>query len=61
MLCYRENKEDCLKVNTKAEYFEYLNEKKSRCVQETYICSEYEIRNRAEGYRGYVRGLDRGE
>ena len=56
MLCYRRHKEDYLKVNNKDEYFEYLEGKDFEMRQETYLCEEYELRNRCQGYRGYVAG-----
>ncbi|MCQ2555118.1 MAG: DUF6304 family protein [Clostridia bacterium] len=54
MLCYRANKAEYLKVNNKEEYFRYVGDLDAYTVQETGLCSEYEIRNRSDGYRGYV-------
>lgn len=54
MLCYCRHKEDCLKVNSKDDFFEYLEGKDFDVRQETYLCSEYAPRNQAEGYRGFV-------
>ena len=56
MLCYVRHKEDCLKVNSKDDYFAFLEEKDFDGRQETYLCSQYSPRNRAGGYRGYVEG-----
>ncbi|MDE5582832.1 MAG: hypothetical protein K2J08_03915 [Ruminococcus sp.] len=52
MLCYRKNKSDYLKVNSKADFFEYLDEYEIR--QETFVCEEYEPRVKCGGYRGFI-------
>lgn len=57
MLCYKDYKEDCLKVNSKAEYFEHLDGKKCFACQETFICPEFCLRTISEGYRGRVKGI----
>lgn len=57
MLCYKKHKEECLKVHCKDDYFEYLEGKELDVRQETYICEEYEARNKACGYRGFVEGI----
>ena len=57
MLCYRKHKEDYLKVNSKDEFFEYLDGKDFESRQETYLCGEYEPRRKCEGYRGFVDGV----
>ncbi|MCM1315675.1 MAG: DUF6304 family protein [Muribaculaceae bacterium] len=54
MMCYRECKENCLKVNSKADYFKYLGDENFTHQQETYLCSEYDLRNKCDGYRGFV-------
>lgn len=58
MLCYRGCKQECLKVNNKDDFFEYLATQKFDLRQETYLCGEYEKRNKAEGYRGFVEGVE---
>ncbi len=58
MLCYRNNKEECLKVHNKDDYFEYLEDKDFEMRQETFLCEEYEPRNKCSGYRGFVDGVD---
>lgn len=57
MLCYRRHKEACLKVNSKDEYFEYLEDKDFDIYQETYLCEEYAERRQSSGYRGFVEGV----
>ena len=57
MMCYRCHKEDYLKVNSKDEFFEYLDGKDFESRQETYLCGEYEPRRKCEGYRGFVDGV----
>lgn len=54
MLCYSKDKEACLKVNGKDDFFEFLEGKKWDGRQETYLCEEYDIRNKACGYRGFL-------
>lgn len=54
MLCYCRHKSDCLKVNSKEEYFRFLEGKDFDARQETYLCEQYCLRNQASGYRGYV-------
>lgn len=54
MMCYRECKENCLKVNSKADYFKYLGDEDFAHRQETFLCSEYDLRNKCGGYRGFV-------
>ena len=56
MLCYRRHKEEYLKVNSKDDFFEYLEMKDFDTRQEDYLCEEYEVRNKCEGYRGFVDG-----
>ncbi len=56
MLCYCRHKDDCLKVNDKADYFAFLEGKDFDGRQETYLCSQYSLRDRAAGYRGFVEG-----
>ncbi|MBQ8135664.1 MAG: hypothetical protein IJ192_14900 [Clostridia bacterium] len=56
MLCYRKYKGDCLKVNNKDDFFKYLEDKDFEMRQETYLCKEYELRNKCPGYRGFVDG-----
>jgi len=54
MLCYKNYKKDCLKVNNKSSYFKYLWGKKHETRQETYLCEEYKTRTSCRGYRGFV-------
>lgn len=54
MMCYHECKENCLKVNSKNDYFRYLGDENFTHRQETYLCSEYDLRNKCGGYRGFV-------
>ncbi|MDE6761681.1 MAG: hypothetical protein K2J90_13560 [Lachnospiraceae bacterium] len=56
MLCYRRYKEEYLKVNDKDDFFEYIEMKDFDTRQEDYLCEEYEVRNKCEGYRGFVDG-----
>lgn len=56
MLCYRRYKEEYLKVKDKDDFFEYLEMKDCDVRQEDYLCEEYEVRNKCEGYRGFVDG-----
>lgn len=57
MLCYRNYKQECLKVHNKDDYFDYLETKNCDVRQETYVCGEYETRNKSCGYRGFVEGV----
>ena len=57
MLCYCRHKEDYLKVNSKDDFFEYLEVKDFDMRQETYLCDEYDLRNKCSGYRGFVEGV----
>ncbi|MFC4635573.1 DUF6304 family protein [Dokdonia ponticola] len=50
MLCFKNQKEDYLKVKNKKQFFN-LN-KPDRIVQETYCCEEFELRGENIGYRG---------
>ena len=54
MLCYRAHKEEYLRVNTKNDYFEYLEELPAEQRQETYVCPDFAVRDQCEGYRGFV-------
>ena len=54
MLCYRANKEEYLRVNTKNDYFEHLEELPNEQRQETYACPDFAVRDQCEGYRGFV-------
>ena len=58
MLCYCRYKEDYLKVNNKDDFFEYLENKDCEVRQETYLCREYDLRNKCSGYRGFVDGVN---
>lgn len=58
MLCYKDCKKECLKVHNKDDYFEYLDGKDCDVRQETYVCEEYQIRNKSCGYRGFVEGVN---
>lgn len=57
MLCFRNYKEDYLKVNSKDDFFEYAGDKDFESRQETYLCGEYEPRRKCSGYRGFVDGV----
>lgn len=61
MFCYRRHKEDCLMVNSKEDYFKYLEGKDSDGRQETYLCEQYSPRSQAGGYRGFVDGVPDGQ
>ncbi len=58
MLCYCRYKEEYLKVNNKSDYFNYLEDKDCDVRQETYLCKEYDLRNKCSGYRGFVYGVN---
>ena len=58
MLCYCRYKEEYLKVNNKGDYFKYLEDKDCDVRQETYLCKEYDLRNKCSGYRGFVYGVN---
>lgn len=57
MLCFCRHKEDCLKVNSKNDFFSFLGGKDFDGRQETYLCEHYCPRNKASGYRGFVDGI----
>lgn len=57
MLCYCRYKKACLKVHNKDDYFHYLEGKDCDRRQETYLCEEYQERNKSCGYRGFVDGV----
>ncbi|MEP0265572.1 DUF6304 family protein [Dokdonia sp.] len=50
MFCFKNQKEDYLKVKNKTQFFGLNRE--DRIVQETYYCEEYEVRSENVGYRG---------
>ena len=54
MLCYRAHKKEYLRVNTKNDYFEHLEELPAEQRQETYVCPDFAVRDQCEGYRGFV-------
>ena len=58
MLCFRRHKEDCLRVNSKDDFFAFLDGKDFDGRQETYLCGQYSLRNKAGGYRGFVDGAE---
>ncbi len=58
MLCFCRHKDDCLKVNSKADFFRFLEGKDFDGRQETYLCQHYSPRSKAGGYRGFVSGVD---
>ncbi len=58
MLCFCRHKSDCLKVNSKDDFFSFLEGKDFDSRQETYLCEHYAPRNKASGYRGFVAGID---
>ena len=57
MLCFCRHKDDCLKVNSKDDFFSFLEGKDFDGRQETYLCEHYCLRNKASGYRGFVDGI----
>lgn len=56
MLCFCRHKNDCLKVNSKVDFFSFLEGKDFDARQETYLCDQYCFRDKASGYRGFVDG-----
>ena len=58
MLCFCRHKSDCLKVNSKDDFFTFLEGKDYDGRQETYLCEHYCLRNKASGYRGFVDGIN---
>lgn len=50
MLCFKNQKEEYLKVKTKDQYMKL--EREDRLVQETFCCEEFKMRNNNIGYRG---------
>lgn len=57
MLCYCRHKETYLKVNSKNDFFSFLEGKDFDMRQETYLCDAYSPRIRTGGYRGFVDGI----
>jgi len=57
MLCFCRHKEDCLKVNSKDDFFTWLEGKDYDGRQETYLCEHYSPRKQAGGCRGFVAGI----
>ena len=57
MLCFCRHKDDCLKVNSKDDFFSFLEGNDFDKRQETYLCEHYCLRNKASGYRGFVDGI----
>jgi hypothetical protein len=51
MLCFKNIKEEYLKVQDKDEYMDVMD-KHERLVQETYLCNEFQERKTGTGYRG---------
>ena len=51
LACFRSNKEEYLRVKTKADIFRVW-ETMTEYVQETYLCSEFRKRRPGTGYRG---------
>ncbi len=52
MLCYKNQKENYLEVKNKSEYMQLAPTE--RQTQEIFCCSDYQIRDREVGYRGFV-------
>lgn len=50
MLCFKNQKKEYLKVKTKDQYMNLDQE--DRLVQETFLCEEFELREKNIGYRG---------
>lgn len=58
MLCFCRHKEECLKVNSKDDFFSFLGGNDDfDARQETYLCEHYCLRDKASGYRGFVDGI----
>lgn len=51
MLCFRNNKDEYLKVKDKEEYMDIM-ESFDRFVQETFLCPDFQTRTKGTGYRG---------
>ncbi|HEY5745662.1 MAG TPA: DUF6304 family protein [Chryseolinea sp.] len=51
MLCFKNIKEEYLKVKNKGEYMDIMNNH-DRQVQETFLCAEFKERETGTGYRG---------
>jgi Family of unknown function (DUF6304) len=51
MLCFKNIKEEYLKVQNKDEYIDIM-ENNDRIVQETFLCNEFKERETGTGYRG---------
>ena len=51
MVCFRSSKEEYLRVKSKDDLFD-LWDKNAGCVQETFLCQEFEKRHPGTGYRG---------
>ena len=54
MLCYKNHKNEYLKVNDKDSFFEYVEDLDFEFEYETNLCKEFAPRILCEGYRGYV-------
>lgn len=54
MLCYRDHKDEYLKVNDKDSFFEYVADLDFEFEYETNLCKEFAPRILCEGYRGDV-------
>lgn len=54
MLCYRDHKDEYLKVNDKDSFFEYVEDLDYELKCETDLCKEFAPRILCEGYRGYL-------
>ncbi|MEO8148207.1 MAG: DUF6304 family protein [Bacteroidia bacterium] len=51
MLCFKNIKMEYLKVNNKGEFMDIMD-KRDAIVQETYLCNEFQEREKGTGYRG---------
>ena len=51
MMCFKNIKEEYLKVNSKDEFFN-IHEDYDKLVQETFLCEEFKRRTDGTGYRG---------
>ena len=54
MLCYRNHRDEYLKVNDKDSFFEYVADLDFEFEYETNLCKEFAPRILCEGYRGYI-------
>lgn len=64
MICLCRRKDDYLKMNNKDDLIDFLyllEDKDFDMQQETYLCEQYCLREKARGYRGFAAGTEAGE